>query len=186
LTLYNHLHPIVFLPFGKSNTSQLALASNVTFFSSMAFFHLKFSIACLYNFHYVCITMNYKSIICEPLYRILDPSGYSYSTIVVVCFQGFLNHSSFKNNNFERTYDFSSTQFYESLASPSTWKFPNDIWTSPWVMFGDFNILFHGILLDPLMNDFCGSLINCDKCSTFDETYQFLAFTSFATFTSEY
>ncbi len=34
---------------------------------------------------------------------------------------------------------------------------------------------FHGILLDPLIEDFCGPLINCDSCSTFDGTSPFLA-----------
>jgi len=119
LTLYNHLHPIVFLFFGKSNTFQLALASNVTIFSSMAFSHLEFPIACLYNFHLLCIMISYKSIICEPLYKILDPCRSSYLTIVVMCFQSFINHSNSRSNNFERTYDSSSTHFSESLASPS-------------------------------------------------------------------
>jgi hypothetical protein len=138
------------------------LASSVTIFLSIAFFHLEFPIACLYNFHHVCIIMSYKFIICEPLYMILDQCGSSYLTLVVMCFQGFLSHLSSRINKFEKTYDFFSTHFYESLASPSTWMFPNDVWTLPWVMFGDFNIIFHGILLEPLMKDFCGSLINCD------------------------
>jgi len=34
----------------------------------------------------------------------------------------------------------------------------------------NLNFLFHGMLLDPLIEDSCGPLINCDSCSTFDET----------------
>ncbi len=42
-------------------------------------------------------------------------------------------------------------------------------------MFEDLNFPFHGVLLDPLIEDFCGLLINCDSCSTFDEISPFLA-----------
>ncbi len=58
----------------------------------------------------------------------------------------------------------------------------------PCTMFEDLNInlLFHGVLLDPLIEDFYGPLINCDSCSTFDETSPFLASPSFATFIGEY
>jgi hypothetical protein len=53
-------------------------------------------------------------------------------------------------------------------------------------MFEDFNIPFHGVLLDPLIEDFCGPLINYDSCSTFDETSPFLASPCSATFNGEY
>jgi len=53
-------------------------------------------------------------------------------------------------------------------------------------MFEDLNLLFHGVLLDPLIEDSCGPLINCDSCSTFDETSTILASPSFATFSGEY
>ncbi len=53
-------------------------------------------------------------------------------------------------------------------------------------MFEDLNILFHGVLLDPLIEDSCGSLINCDSYSTFDETSQFLASPSSSTLSGEY
>jgi hypothetical protein len=53
-------------------------------------------------------------------------------------------------------------------------------------MFEDLNLPFHGVLLDPLIEDSCGPLINCDSCSTFDETSPFLAFPSSATFNGEY
>jgi hypothetical protein len=46
-------------------------------------------------------------------------------------------------------------------------------------MFEDFNLPFHGMLLDPLIEDSCGPLINYDSCSTFDETSQFLASSSY-------
>jgi len=53
-------------------------------------------------------------------------------------------------------------------------------------MFEDLNILFHGVLLDPLIEDSCGPLINYDSCSTFDETSPFLASPSSVTFNGEY
>jgi len=53
-------------------------------------------------------------------------------------------------------------------------------------MFEDLNLPFHGVLLDPLIEDFCGPLINCDFCSTFYETSPFLGSPSFATFSGEY
>ncbi len=53
-------------------------------------------------------------------------------------------------------------------------------------MFEDLNFAFHGVLLDPLIEDSCGALINYDSCFTFDETSPFLAFPSFATFNGEY
>jgi hypothetical protein len=53
-------------------------------------------------------------------------------------------------------------------------------------MFEDLNLPFHGVLLDPLIEDNCGPLINYDSCSTFDETSPFLAFPSFATFSGEH
>jgi hypothetical protein len=53
-------------------------------------------------------------------------------------------------------------------------------------MFEDLNLHFHGVLLDSLIEDYCGPLINCDSCSTFDETSPFLASPSFATFSGEY
>jgi hypothetical protein len=48
----------------------------------------------------------------------------------------------------------------------------------PCIMFEDLNFLFHGVLLDPLIEDYFGPLINYDSCSTFDETSQFLTFPS--------
>jgi len=53
-------------------------------------------------------------------------------------------------------------------------------------MFEDFNLPFHGVLLDPLIEDSYGPLINCDSCSTFDETSPFLAFPSSTTFSGEH
>jgi hypothetical protein len=46
-------------------------------------------------------------------------------------------------------------------------------------MFEDLNIPFCGVLLDPLIEDSCGPLINCDSCSTFDETLPFLTSCNF-------
>ncbi len=53
-------------------------------------------------------------------------------------------------------------------------------------MFEDFNLPFHGLLLDPLIEDSHGPLINCDSCSTFDETSSFIVFPSSAIFSGEY
>jgi len=53
-------------------------------------------------------------------------------------------------------------------------------------MFEDHNLPFHGVLLDPLIEDSCGPLINCDSCFTFDEISPFLASPSSATFSGEY
>ncbi len=53
-------------------------------------------------------------------------------------------------------------------------------------MFENLNHPFHGVLLDPLIEDSCGPLINCDSYSTFDETSPFIASPSFATFNGEY
>jgi len=53
-------------------------------------------------------------------------------------------------------------------------------------MFEDLNIFFHGMLLDPLIEDSCGPLINCDSYSTFDEKSPFLAFPFFVIFNGEY
>ncbi len=53
-------------------------------------------------------------------------------------------------------------------------------------MFEDFNLPFYGVLLDPLIENSCGPLINCDSYSTFDETSPFLAFPSFAIFSGAY
>jgi hypothetical protein len=53
-------------------------------------------------------------------------------------------------------------------------------------MFEDLNIPFHGVLLDPLIEDSCGPLINRDYCSTFYETSPFLASPSYVIFSGEY
>jgi hypothetical protein len=53
-------------------------------------------------------------------------------------------------------------------------------------MFEDLNIPFHGMLLDPLIEDSYGPLINCNFCSTFDETSPFLASPSYAICSGEY
>jgi hypothetical protein len=53
-------------------------------------------------------------------------------------------------------------------------------------MFEDLNLPFHGMLLDPLIEDSFAPLINYDSYSTFDETSPFLASPSFATFSGEY
>ncbi len=53
-------------------------------------------------------------------------------------------------------------------------------------MFQDLNIYFHGVLLDPLIEDSCGPLINCDSCSTFDGTSPFLASPSSTIFSGGY
>ncbi len=49
-------------------------------------------------------------------------------------------------------------------------------------MFENLNIPFHGVLSNPLIEDSCGPLINCDYSSTFDETSPFLASPSFVVF----
>ncbi len=53
-------------------------------------------------------------------------------------------------------------------------------------MFEDFNLPFHGVLLDPLIEDYRGPLINCDVCSTFDGTSPFLASPSSTIFSGGY
>jgi len=53
-------------------------------------------------------------------------------------------------------------------------------------MFEYLNLPFHGVLLDPLIENSYGPLINCDSWSTFDETSTFLAFPSFVIFNGEY
>jgi hypothetical protein len=53
-------------------------------------------------------------------------------------------------------------------------------------MFEDLNLPFHGVLLDPLIEETCGPLINYDSCSTFDETSPFIASPSFVIFNGEY
>ncbi len=53
-------------------------------------------------------------------------------------------------------------------------------------MFENLNFLCRGVLLDPLIEDSCGPLINCDFYSTFDETSPFLAFPFFVIFNGEY
>jgi hypothetical protein len=50
----------------------------------------------------------------------------------------------------------------------------------------DLNFLFHGVLLDPLIENSCGPLINYDYCFTFDETSPFLASPSLVIFSGEY
>jgi hypothetical protein len=54
------------------------------------------------------------------------------------------------------------------------------------MMFEDFNLPFHGVLLDPLIENSCGPLINCDSYSTFYETSPFLASPYFVIFIGEY
>jgi hypothetical protein len=53
-------------------------------------------------------------------------------------------------------------------------------------MFEDLNIIFHGVPLDPLIENFCGPLINCYSFSTFDETSPFVASPSSTIFSGEY
>ncbi len=53
-------------------------------------------------------------------------------------------------------------------------------------MFEDLNLPLHGVILDPLIKDSYGPLINCDSCSTFDETSSFLASPSSIIFNGEY
>jgi hypothetical protein len=53
-------------------------------------------------------------------------------------------------------------------------------------MFEDLNLPFDGVLLDPLIEDSYGPLINCDSYSTFDETSPFLASPSSVIFSGEY
>jgi hypothetical protein len=105
--------------------------------------------------------------------------------VIVRCFQSFLSHLS-SENSIWRDFDSSPSLFSESLDSPFTWEFIDDVWELPCTMFEDFNIPFHGVLLDPLIEDFCGPLINYDSCSTFDETSPFLASPCSATFNGEY
>ncbi len=62
--------------------------------------------------------------------------------------------------------DSSPTLFSESLDSSSTWGVLDDVWELPSIMFEDLNIPFHGVLLDPLIEDSYGPLINYDSCST--------------------
>ncbi len=54
------------------------------------------------------------------------------------------------------------------------------------MMFEDLNLPFHGVLLNPLIEDPCGPLINYDFCSTFDDTSPFLTSPCFAIFSGEY
>jgi len=82
--------------------------------------------------------------------------------------------------------DSSPSLFSSSFDSPSTWEFLDDVWELPCTMFEDLNLPFHGMLLDPLIEDYCGPLINCDSCSTFDETSPFLASPASVTFSGEY
>ncbi len=77
-------------------------------------------------------------------------------------------------------FDISPTIFSESLDSSSTWRFLDDVWELPCTMFKNLN------LLDPLIEDSCGPLINYDSCSTFDETSPFLASPSSTIFNGEY
>ncbi len=56
----------------------------------------------------------------------------------------------------------------------------------PCIMFENLNLPFHGVLLDPLIENSCGPLINYDFSSTFDETSPFLASPSIVIFISEY
>ncbi len=53
-------------------------------------------------------------------------------------------------------------------------------------MFEDLNLPFHGVLLDPLIEDSCGPLINYDCYSTFDEISLFLTSPSSIIFIGEY
>jgi hypothetical protein len=53
-------------------------------------------------------------------------------------------------------------------------------------MFEDLNLPFHGVLLDPVIKDSCGPLINYDSYSTFDETSPFLVSPFSAIFSGEY
>ncbi len=53
-------------------------------------------------------------------------------------------------------------------------------------MFEDLNLPFHGVLLDPLIEDSCGPLINYDSCSTFDGTSPLLASPSSDIFSGGY
>jgi hypothetical protein len=52
-------------------------------------------------------------------------------------------------------------------------------------MFEYLNLPFHGVLLEPLIKDSCGPLINYDSCFTFDETPPFLASPFFVIFNGE-
>jgi hypothetical protein len=70
--------------------------------------------------------------------------------------------------------DSSPKLFFESFDSSSTWEFLNVVWKLPRTMLEDLNLPLHGVLLDPLIEDSYGPLINCDSCSTFDETWTFL------------
>ncbi len=115
-----------------------------------------------------------------------------YLTCVDLCtplllnvFRAFLTIRTLKIIT-EGTLDYSSTLFFESLDSTSTWKFLDDVWELPCTMFVDLNILFHGMLLDPLIENSCDPLINYDYCSTFDETSPFLASPSFVILSGEY
>jgi hypothetical protein len=53
-------------------------------------------------------------------------------------------------------------------------------------MFEDLNFPFHGMILDPLIEDSCGPLINYDSYSTFDGTSPFLTFPSSTIFSGGY
>jgi hypothetical protein len=53
-------------------------------------------------------------------------------------------------------------------------------------MFENLNIPFHGMLLDPVIEDSYGPLINSDSSSTFDETTPFLASPSYVIYSGEY
>ncbi len=53
-------------------------------------------------------------------------------------------------------------------------------------MFEDLNLPFHEMSLDPLIEDSCGPLINCDSYSTFDGTSPLLASPSSDIFSGGY
>jgi hypothetical protein len=53
-------------------------------------------------------------------------------------------------------------------------------------MLKDLNLPLHGVVLDPLMEDYHGPLINCDSSFAFDETSPFPASSFSTTFTIEY
>ncbi len=129
--------------------------------------------------------MSYRVIICEFLYRVLDSCGFRIPLLLLGVFKAF---STIRAPGVvtKGIFDSSPTFFSESLNSSSTWGFLNDVWELPCTLFEDFNLPFHGVLLDPLIENSCGPLINCDSCSTFDETSPFLASPSFATFSGEY
>jgi hypothetical protein len=148
----------------------------------MALSHLRFWIACskqVSSTSYITLSMYVLWWTTKPSYvslciRYLTHVDFRTPLLLSNVFKAFLAIWALKVTT-KRTFESSSTLFFESLNSPSTWEFIDDVWKLPCTMFQNLNLPFHGVLLDVLIENSCGPLINYDFCSTFDETSPFLA-----------